>query len=78
MRIVKALPGVYESIIVACKEMDLFELPGAIGEFERDRFVFANDSFLGVIGLNRSDISGVALSPNTPPPKFTFFGVRRS
>jgi signal transduction histidine kinase len=55
----------YDSIITACKEMDAFALPRAVGQFETDRFVFANNSFLRAIGLKRSEISYLPLSSVT-------------
>ncbi len=52
----------YESIISACKVLDRFGLPGAIGNLATDEFIVANNSFLRVTGLSREEISGVALS----------------
>ena len=63
----------YDSIISACKEMDAFGLPRALGQFERDRFNFANNSFLRATGLKSSEISCLALSAVT---KFHFESVR--
>jgi signal transduction histidine kinase len=62
----------YDSIITACKEMDAFALPRAVGQLETDRFIFANNSFRRAAGLKRSEISRVALSAVT---KFHFDGV---
>jgi PAS domain S-box-containing protein len=52
----------YESIISACKVLDRFGLPRAIGNLATDDFIVANNSFLRVTGLSRDEISGVALS----------------
>jgi signal transduction histidine kinase len=52
--------------------MDAFALPRAVGQFETDRFIFANNSFLRAAGLKRSEISRVALSAVT---KFHFDAV---
>jgi PAS domain S-box-containing protein len=52
----------YESIKSACKVLDRFGLPRAIGSLVTDRFIVANKSFLRVIGLGRDEISSVALS----------------
>ena len=55
----------YDSIISACKEMDAFGLPRALGQFERDHFIFANNSFLQATGLRSSEISCLPLSAVT-------------
>jgi len=52
----------YESIKSACKVLDRFGLPRAIGSLVTDRFIVANKSFLRVIGLGCDEISSVALS----------------
>jgi PAS domain S-box-containing protein len=52
----------YESIISACKVLDRFGLPRAIGNLATDDFIVANNSFLRVTGLSRDEICGVALS----------------
>ena len=52
----------YESIKSACKVLDRFGLPRAIGSLVTDRFIVANKSFLRVIGLGRDEISSLALS----------------
>jgi signal transduction histidine kinase len=52
----------YDSIIAACKEMDAFALPRAVGQFKSNRFIFANVSFLRATGLMRREISSLALS----------------
>ncbi|HYZ72320.1 MAG TPA: NUDIX domain-containing protein, partial [Chthoniobacterales bacterium] len=52
----------YESIISACKVIDEFGLPRAIGNLRTDRFVFANDSFLKITGLERDEILLISLS----------------
>ena len=41
----------YESIKSACKVLDRFGLPRAVGSLVTDRFIVANKSFLRVIGL---------------------------
>jgi hypothetical protein len=51
-----------ESIISACKVLDRFGLPRAIGNLATDGFIVANNSFLRVAGLSRDEISSVALS----------------
>jgi hypothetical protein len=52
----------YESIISACEVMDTLGLPRAVADFESDRFVFANNSFLRVAGIKESLLSIVPLS----------------
>ena len=52
----------YESIISACKVLDRFGLPRAVGSLATDSFIFANSSFLRVVGLSRDEIPRVALS----------------
>jgi PAS domain-containing protein len=52
----------YESVISACKALDEFRLPRAIGVLDRDRFLFANDSFLRATGLQPDEISFLRLS----------------
>ena len=42
----------YESIISACRVMDTLGLPRAAADFDSDRFIFANNAFLRVAGLN--------------------------
>ena len=42
--------------------MNAFGLPRALGQFERDRFIFANNSFLRATGLTGREISCLALS----------------
>ena len=51
----------YDSLILACESLDLLGLPAAIGRLNLDRLVFANESFLGVIGLPRDRLFGEAL-----------------
>jgi signal transduction histidine kinase len=46
----------YESIISACKAIGQFGLPRAIGKLDDDRFLCANDLFLGLIGLQEDEI----------------------
>ena len=52
----------YESIISACKVLDRFGLPRAIGNLATDRFIVANNCFLRVVGLSRDEILSIALS----------------
>ncbi|HEX6563271.1 MAG TPA: hypothetical protein VF020_03250 [Chthoniobacterales bacterium] len=52
----------YEAIISACQALDAFGLPRAVGRFDADRFVFANNSFLQATGLEKDEIRGLALS----------------
>ena len=52
----------YEALITACQAVDTFGLPRAVGRFDADRFIFANNSFLAAIGLERDEIESLALS----------------
>jgi hypothetical protein len=52
----------YEALILACQAVDTFGLPRAVGRFDADRFIFANNSFLRAIGLERDEIASLALS----------------
>jgi len=52
----------YEALISACQVVDGFGLPRAVGRFDADRFIFANNSFLQAIGLERDEIASLALS----------------
>lgn len=52
----------YESIISACKVLDRFGLPRAIGSLATDSLIVANNSFLRVVGLSRDEVASVALS----------------
>ena len=52
----------YEALISACKAVDPFGLPRAVGRFEADRFIFANNSFLRAIGVERTELASLALS----------------
>jgi hypothetical protein len=52
----------FEAIISACKELDAFGLPRAVGRVDADRLIYANESFLHATGLSRDEISGLALS----------------
>jgi hypothetical protein len=52
----------YETLITACQAVDAFGLPRAVGRFDADRFIFANNSFLQAIGLERDEIESLALS----------------
>jgi signal transduction histidine kinase len=52
----------YESLIPLCRAMDKFGLPLAIGKRAGDQFLFANESFLRVVGLQANEISLVRLS----------------
>ena len=61
-RIFRRHNPMHESIKSACKVLDRFGLPRAIGSLVTDRFIVANNSFLRVIGLGRDEISSVALS----------------
>jgi len=56
------LGSMYESIIAACKAMDTFGLPRAVGNLETDCFIFGNDSFSRVAGLKEEESSTVSLS----------------
>jgi len=51
----------YDSLVLACQSLDLLRLPAAIGRLNLDRLVFANESFLGLIGLPRDRLFGEAL-----------------
>ena len=52
----------FEAIISACKELDRFGLPRAVGRVDADRLIYVNESFLHATGLSRDEISGLALS----------------
>jgi hypothetical protein len=52
----------YEAVISACKTLDEFGLPRAVGRFDADRLIFANRSFLDTIGLEKDEAAGLALS----------------
>jgi hypothetical protein len=52
----------YDSIISACQVMDTLGLPRAVADFESDRFIFANSSFLRVAGLKEPLLPTVSLS----------------
>ena len=52
----------YEALISACQTVDTFGLPRAVGSFNADRFIFANDSFLNAVGIEREEIESLALS----------------
>ena len=54
--------SMYEAVIAACKTLDEFGLPRAIGRFDADRLIFANRSFLDAIGLEKDEAAGLALS----------------
>ncbi|MBV8276676.1 MAG: PAS domain S-box protein [Verrucomicrobia bacterium] len=51
-----------ESIISACKALDSFGLPRAIGDLETDEFIVANKSFLRLVGLEEGEVSSIAFS----------------
>ncbi|MBV9873122.1 MAG: PAS domain S-box protein [Verrucomicrobia bacterium] len=51
-----------ESIISACRVLDSFGLPRAIGDLETNEFIVANRSFLRVVGLEEGEVSSIALS----------------
>src|ERR1700747_723979 len=50
-----------ESMILACKVMDGFGIAAAVVKFQADRFLFANDCFLQVVGLTAADLSTASL-----------------
>jgi hypothetical protein len=52
----------HESIISACKVMDTLGLPRAIADFGSDRFIFANSTFLRVVGIKEEMVLSLALS----------------
>jgi len=52
----------YESLISACKVLDRFGLPRAIGNLATDCFIVANNSFVKVPGLSHDEITRVPLS----------------
>jgi hypothetical protein len=52
----------YEALIAGCQAVDAFGLPRAMGRFEADRFIFANNSFLQATGVERDEIASLALS----------------
>jgi hypothetical protein len=51
----------HESMISACKAMDGFGVPAAVVKVQLDRFLFANECFLQVIGLTVADLSSASL-----------------
>jgi hypothetical protein len=51
-----------EALISACETLDAFGLPRAFGKFDTDRFIFANRSFLDALGIERDEITGLAMS----------------
>jgi hypothetical protein len=51
-----------EALISACETLDAFGLPRAFGRFDADRFIFANRCFLDAIGIDRDEITGLAMS----------------
>ena len=52
----------YEAIISACQAVDAFGLPRAVGRFDADRFIFANNSFLQATALEKDELASLALS----------------
>ena len=52
----------YEAIQSACQALDVFGLPLAIGRFDADRLIFANDSFVRATGLERDELKCLAFS----------------
>jgi hypothetical protein len=50
-----------ESMILACKVMDGFGIAAAVVKVQVDRFLFANDCFLQVVGLTAADLSTASL-----------------
>lgn len=49
--------------------MDIFGLPRAVGSFETDCFIVANNSFLRATGLEKDEVSAVALSEVVKIPR---------
>jgi signal transduction histidine kinase len=52
----------YDAIQAACQALDSFGLPRAIGRFDADRLIFANDSFVRAAGLEREELKCLAFS----------------
>jgi hypothetical protein len=52
----------YDAIRSACQALDAFGLPRAIGRFDVDRLIFANDSFVRAVGLARDELKCLAFS----------------
>ena len=52
----------FNPIRLACNLLDSFGLPRAAGNLHSDRFIVANESFLRIVGLEKDEISRVALS----------------
>lgn len=52
----------YDAIQSACEVLDSFGLPRAIGRFDADRLIFANESFVRATGLERDELKCLALS----------------
>ena len=52
----------YESIISACRVMDTLGLPRAVADFDTDSFIFANNAFLRVAGVQEQLVSKLPLS----------------
>jgi signal transduction histidine kinase len=52
----------YDAIQSACQALDSLGLPRAIGRFDADRLIFANDSFVRATGLERDELKCLALS----------------
>jgi hypothetical protein len=50
-----------ESMILACKVMDGFGIAAVLVKVQLDRFLFANDCFLQVVGLTAADLSTTSL-----------------
>jgi PAS domain S-box-containing protein len=50
------------SIISACKALDSFGLPRAVGNISTDRLIAANNSFLRLVGFEKSEIFEIPLS----------------
>ena len=48
-------------MILACKVMDEFGIAAAVVKVQVDRFLFANDCFLQVVGLTEGDLSTASL-----------------
>jgi PAS domain S-box-containing protein len=58
----------YELITSACKILDTFGLPRAIGNLQTDRFIVANNSFLRIVGLEKEELSSIPLSEIVKTP----------
>jgi len=52
----------YGTIILACKALDAFGLPRAVGSLDTDRFVVANKAFLRITGFDETEVLSIRLS----------------